>query len=71
MFARNGLERFGGERQIHRVAGLGLEVDREAAKDRVDGGNFPETPASVKTIAALGKHQESIEVMTVQLTGGH
>ncbi len=62
----NGLEGFGGKSQIHRVAGLVLEVDHEAGKDGIDRLDASKTPAPVHAKAGGGQLHQGVNVVSVQ-----
>jgi len=49
----DGLERLGGKRQIHGVAGLVRKIDREAGEYGIDGLDLSEPPASVHAESAF------------------
>ncbi len=63
----DGLERFGGERQVHGVAGLVVEIDREAGEDRVHRLDSSEAPAPVHAEAGVGQLHQSLDVVPLQL----
>ncbi len=48
----NGLEGFSGKTKVHGVAGLGGEVDGEAAKHRVHRGNLAKTPTAMNAVTS-------------------
>ena len=70
VLAGDGLERFRREAQVHRVAGLGLEINGEAYEDRVHRLDFTEAPASMRAVAALGEQHERFDVVMVDLPCG-
>jgi hypothetical protein len=67
----DGLERFGGESQIHRVPGLVGEIYREAGEDRVHGLDSTETPTPMHAKSAIGQLQEHIHLPALNFAGGH
>ena len=66
----NRLERFRGKGQVHRVAGLVLEVYHEAGKDRVHRLDAPKAPAPVHAKARVRQLNQGFNVMSLQLAGG-
>ena len=64
------LERFRGEREVHRVAGLALKINNQAAQHRVHGRDPPEPPTPMKAIPALGQHQQCVNVRPADFFGG-
>ena len=60
-------ERLGGEGQVHRVAGLAVEVDHEAGKDGVHGLDAPKAPAPVHAKAGVGQLNQGFDVVPFQL----
>ena len=69
--AGNRFEGFGGKAQVHRMARLVREIDGQPRKDRIDGFDFAEPPASVHAIAALHQLQQRLHVLAPDLAGGH
>ena len=65
----NRLERLSGEGQVHRVAGLAVEVDREARKHRIHRLDAPESPAPVHAKTGLGQVNQGFNVVMLQLAG--
>ena len=63
----NRLERFGGEGQVHRVAGLAVEIDHEAGKDGVHRLDAPKAPAPVHAEAGVGQLHQGLDVVPLQL----
>ena len=67
--ARDWLQRFRRERQIHRVARLPREINREPAENGVHRGDLSEPPAPVHAIAAFGEQDEGFHMLAVDLSG--
>ena len=70
MVLGNGLEGFGGEGHVHGVAGLGLEINGEAGKNPVRGGDFAETPTAMETKTALREKEKGFDVLAAELPCG-
>ena len=60
------LERFGGERQVHRVAGLVVEVYREPREDGVHLPDAPKTPAPMHAETGIGQMHQGFNMVSLQ-----
>ena len=66
----NGLELFGGKRQIHGVAGFAGEINGEAGEDGVHGFDAAEAPTAMNATAAFGELGQGVHVFSLNLPGG-
>ncbi len=65
---RHGLERFGGEAQVHRMTSLARKINREPREHRVHRFDAAKAPAPVRAAAGLGQLRERRNVLAFDLS---